>query len=84
MTEAQPQTEQTETEEVHTERDLQFEELTKRLDALEAQNKELKEANQGLWAQLHPAAQAQTPQEPVKAGPSDVDYLYKSLGIKEE
>ena len=84
MTEAQPQTEQKETEEVHTEKDLQFEELTKRLDALEAQNRELKEANQGLWAQLHPAAQAQTPQEPEKAGPSDVDYLYKSLGIKEE
>ena len=84
MTDAQPQTEQTETEEVHTEKDLQFEELTKRLDALEAQNRELKEANQGLWAQLHPASQAQTAPVPEKSGPSDVDYLFKSLGIKEE
>ena len=34
--------------------DLELEKLTARLDALESENRELRNANQGLWASLHP------------------------------
>ena len=62
---------------VKTAADLKIEALEKRLDDLEKLNAELREANAGLWAAAHPApAQA-------AAGPSDIETLYKSLGIKE-
>ena len=53
------ETEPTQTEqETKTAADLQFEQLNKRLDSIEAtyqaRIKELEEANRGLWAQLHP------------------------------
>ena len=85
MAESQePQTTQQEqqTEEIRTAQDLRLEELTKRLDSLEAENRELREANKGLWAAAHPA-QAPAQPEHVKEGPSDVDILFKNLGVKQ-
>ena len=67
--------------------DLELEKLTARLDALENENKELRSANQGLWAQLHPV-QEQPVVTPTPAVESDTDVSYKvlsdKLGFKEE
>lgn len=70
---------------VKTAADLKIEALEKRLDDLEKLNAELREANAGLWAVAHPApAPAQDPAPAqAAAGPSDIETLYKSLGIKE-
>lgn len=80
------------TEPVKTATDLQIEKLTARLDALESENKELKTANQGLWAQLHPvtdqpaqsipSAGVQTPT--AAQTPTDYDVVCKKLGIQTE
>ncbi|MBR2680897.1 MAG: hypothetical protein IKE23_09150 [Exiguobacterium sp.] len=48
MAENEPTT--TPAEPIRTPTDLQIEKLNARLDALESENKELKTANQGLWA----------------------------------
>lgn len=70
---------------VKTAADLKIEALEKRLDDLEKLNAELREANAGLWAAAHPApAPAQDPAPAqAAAGPSDIETLYRSLGIKE-
>lgn len=70
---------------VKTAADLKIEALERRLDDLEKLNVELREANAGLWAAAHPApAPAQDPAPAqAAAGPSDIETLYKSLGIKE-
>ena len=73
-------------EPVKTVTDLQIEKLNARLDALESENRELKSANQGLWAQLHPV---QNPdpipsvgvQTPTANGPTDYDTVVEQLGI---
>lgn len=75
-------------EPIRTPTDLQIEKLNARLDALESENKELKNANQGLWAQLHPV---QNPdpipsvgvQTPTANGPTDYEIVVEQLGIKE-
>ena len=56
--------------------DLALEKLTARLDALESENRELRNANQGLWASLHPV-QDSTP-EPVKTQPA-ADGAYQAF-----
>lgn len=70
---------------VKTAADLKIEALEKRLDDLEKLNAELREANAGLWAAAHPAPKPaqDPPAEPPASGPSDIETLYKSLGIKE-
>lgn len=62
--------------------DLDIERLSARLDALENENRELRSANQGLWAQLHPTVAEAMP-EPVR---EDVAFktLADKLGISEE
>ena len=88
MAETEPiQTEQ----ETKTAADLQFEQLNKRLDSIEAtyqaRIKELEEANRGLWAQLHPVIETVTAaQEPVTEQPQEdrsEKALFDALGIKE-
>lgn len=74
---------------VKTTTDLAIERLTARLDALETENAELKQANKGLWAELHPvqpvASQpAQGGETPAQTGPTDFDVVVKNLGLKEE
>ena len=73
---------------IKTPTDLQLEKLTARLDALENENRELRDANRGLWAELHPVNQpavnpttagADTP----APGPTDYELVVKKLGIKE-
>ena len=66
--------------------DLALEKLSARLDALEQENSELKTANQGLWAQLHPVQE-----QPVITAtdvPSDTDVAFDvlkdKLGLNEE
>lgn len=73
--------------EIKTTTDLQIEKLNARLDALESENKELKSANQGLWAQLHPVQDMTAPvpsapsvQTPAN-GPTDFDIVVEKLGI---
>lgn len=73
------------TQEIMTAADLRLEELSKRLDSLEAENRELREANKGLWAAAHnvdpePAAQ-QDPPARMEPTVSDVDVLFKKLGV---
>ena len=75
---------------VKTATDLALEKLTARLDALESENAELKEANKGLWAELHPVqptagrtAVAESETTPA-SGPTDYEVVVKNLGIKEE
>lgn len=53
--------------------DLELEKLTARLDALESENRELRNANQGLWASLHPA-QAETENVTVSQPATDGAY----------
>ena len=74
------------TEPIKTITDLQIEKLNARLDALESENRELKNANQGLWAQLHPVTDTATATLPdvqttVSNGPSDYDIVVEQLGI---
>ena len=65
--------------------DLELEKLTARLDALESENRELRSANQGLWAQLHPVQEQPIAENPI-ASAIDKDYavLSEKLGLKEE
>lgn len=73
------------TEEIRTASDLRLEELTKRLDALEAENLELREANKGLWAAAHPApSMMQQPESQVddrSVSDKAVEVLYTKLGV---
>ena len=57
-----------ETQPIKSATDLELEKLTARLDALESENRELRNANQGLWASLHPAQD--TGNEPVTSQPA--------------
>lgn len=68
---------------IRTAADLKIEELTKRLDDLEALNRELREANAGLWAAAHPAPQA-VPETVTPALPQTdaADYVLKELGVE--
>lgn len=68
--------------------DLALEKLTARLDALETENKELRSANQGLWAQLHPIQEQplQNVQDNTASQPQEdqaYELLKKKLGIEE-
>lgn len=79
MAEETPTTAQA--EEIKTTADLMIEKLTARLDALEARNSELQDANRGLWAQLHPVQTEPAP-EPAPAvpeGPTDAEIVLKNL-----
>lgn len=70
--------------------DLEIEKLNARLDALENENRELRNANKGLWAELHPVNQpAVEPitvgdDMPVNTGPTDYEIVVNKLGLKEE
>lgn len=86
------ETEPTQTEqETKTATDLQFEQLNKRLDSIEASYqariKELEEANRGLWAQLHPVTETVTAAPEPKVTQPQEDRsekaLFDALGIKE-
>ena len=89
MAETEPiQTEQ----ETKTAADLQFEQLNKRLDSIEAtyqaRIKELEEANRGLWAQLHPVTQPVAESTVTVTEPPQEDKaeaaLFDALGMKKE
>lgn len=78
---------QTETvETVKTVTDLAMEKLNARLDALESENRELRSANQGLWAQLHPVQEQPVIVETQPVADPNADYkmLADRLGIKEQ
>ena len=84
---------ETTTETVKTEQpiksatDLELEKLSARLDALETENKELRSANKGLWAQLHPVQeQPVVTTAPTTESDADVSYkvLVDKLGLKKE
>lgn len=78
---------QTETvDTVKTTTDLAVEKLTARLDALESENRELRTANQGLWAQLHPVQEQTVIVESQPASDPNADYkmLADRLGMKEQ
>lgn len=67
--------------------DLELERLNARLDALESENRELRSANQGLWAQLHPVQEQPTITEPsVELSETDLSYdaFKNAIGLKEE
>lgn len=64
--------------------DLELERLSARLDALETENKELRSANQGLWAQLHPATDEPVEVQPVRTENIAYNVLADKLGIKEQ
>lgn len=85
---ADDNTEQVKVEEpIKSTTDLALEKLTARLDALETENKELRSANQGLWAQLHPVQEQPTvTTTPVAESDADVSYkvLADKLGLKKE
>lgn len=73
------------TEPIRSPMDLQIEKLTARLDALENENRELRSANQGLWAQLHPVTEtpAITPTVAEQPIDKDMQVLTETLGLKE-
>lgn len=73
-------------ETVRTATDLAMERLNARLDALESENRELRSANQGLWAQLHPVQEQPVVAEaqPVSDPNADYKMLADRLGIKEQ
>lgn len=74
------------TETVKTATDLAMEKLNARLDALESENRELRSANQGLWAQLHPVQEQPVivKTQPVSDPDADYKMLADRLGIKEQ
>lgn len=75
-------TETVQTEPVRTVTDLRIDELTKRLDALESENRELRQANAELFAYQHPAAET-AKVETVPKSNGDVKTFFDRLGIKE-
>lgn len=86
MVNDEPGQETVQQEPVKTAADLRIEQLEQRLNDLEQTNRELREANAGLWAAAHPVEQepvqetVQVSAIPIK---SDIETLYESLGIKE-
>lgn len=71
--------------------DLLIEQLTQRLDTMEASHKaevdELKKANKGLWAQLHPVTadpEPAKPEPPVWDTEKAVEAFRREMGIKED
>lgn len=77
-----PDDEEQRTTEIRTAADLKIEELTKRLDDLEASNKELREANAGLWAAAHPVPQTPETVTPTLPETDAADYVLKELGVE--
>ena len=66
--------------------DLALEKLSARLDALESENRELRQANQGLWNALHTAPAEPVPTagatpEPTKDGA--FESFQSIIGMKE-
>lgn len=59
--------------------DLEIEQLKSRLDALESENRELRNANQGLWASLHPVQESAAA---VEAQQPDTDGAFDSFAAK--
>lgn len=66
--------------------DLEIEKLTARLDALESENRELKTANQGLWAALHPVQDTAEPVAVAQKPANDGAYeaFASKIGLKEK
>lgn len=72
-----------ETQPVKSTMDLELERLTARLDALESENRELRNANQGLWASLHPAqAEPETVITNQPATDGAYDAFASKIGLK--
>lgn len=74
---------QNETEVIKTPTDLALERLSARLDALESENRELREANRGLWASLHPVPEDAPPVQEPERGTDAFDSFNKIIGMKE-
>lgn len=69
-------------QEVKTAQDVRMDQLTARLDALEAENKKLREANASLYAMSNPVQEAQPQQEvlpPQQNVPPAEDVALKSF-----
>lgn len=72
--------------ETKTPTDLALERLSARLDALESENRELREANQGLWNALHTAPAEPVPTTEATPEPKAdeaFDSFNKIIGMKE-
>lgn len=74
---------QNETEVIKTPTDLALERLSARLDALESENRELREANRGLWASLHPVPEDAPPVQEPERGTDAFESFNKIIGMKE-
>lgn len=79
--------EETEPTTIKTETDLKLEALEKQMGemkaAYESQIAEMKEANQALWAALHPATEGEPPAEPTEDAYSKAyEIIEKKLGVK--
>ena len=67
--------------EIKTAQDVRMDQLAARLDALESENKKLREANASLYAMSNPVQEAQPQQEaePQQNAPAE-DVALKSFG----
>lgn len=72
-----------ETEVIKTPTDLALERLSARLDALESENRELRDANRGLWASLHPVPEDAPPVQEPERGADAFESFNKIIGMKE-
>lgn len=71
------------TELIKSTTDLEIERLNARLDALENENRELKQANQGLWASLHPVQEPEPAAQTQPAADGAYNALAAKLGLKD-
>ena len=72
---------QTGASEIKTAQDVRMDQLTARLDALEAENKKLREANAGLYALSNPVPEPQA-QQAQQVLPADVQIVTEDVALK--
>ena len=70
---------QTGASEIKTAQDVRMDQLTARLDALETENKKLREANAGLYALSNPVAEPQAQQQVL---PADTQIVTEDVALK--
>lgn len=67
--------------EIKTAQDVRMDQLTARLDALEAENKKLREANASLYAMSNPVQEAQ-PQAQPEVLPANAQIVTEDVALK--
>lgn len=65
--------------EIKTAQDVRMDQLTARLDALEAENKKLRDANASLYAMSNPVQEAQPQQEVL---PANAQIVTEDIALK--